>query len=231
MIAPPAAVSIRRLGPVTEVVLNRPERRNALSRAAILELAATFRELADANPGAVLLRGAQEFFCAGLDITDLDIANPPVDEWVAAHRAIADLDVPVVACLQGGAINAGAALALAADLIVAAESAYLQIMEASIGMVPTVNAAWLALRHSPAVALQLALPGRRTPAWELHRLGVVVQLAPDASALERARELAAQLAGYPDHAAARTKRILRAAHEHGTDFPSAAAAALAAGSA
>jgi 2-(1,2-epoxy-1,2-dihydrophenyl)acetyl-CoA isomerase len=226
---PPAAVSLRRRGSVAEVVLNRPERRNALSRKAIAELTAICRNLADGDMGAVLLRGEQDFFCAGLDTTEFDTAHPPIEDWIAAHCALAELDLPVVACLQGGAINAGAALALAADLIVAAESAYLQIMEASIGMVPTVNAAWLALRHPAAVALQLALPGQRTFAPELHRLGVVAQVAPDATALQQARELTARLALFPDRAAARTKRVLRAAREHRSDFPSAVAAASAAG--
>jgi 2-(1,2-epoxy-1,2-dihydrophenyl)acetyl-CoA isomerase len=229
--AAPAAVSVRRRGPVTEVVLNRPERRNALSGKAIAQLTGICRELADAEVGAVLLRGEQEFFCAGLDITEFDAAHPPLEDWISAHHALADLDVPVVACLQGGAINAGAALALAADLIVAAESAYLQIMEASIGMVPTVNAAWLATRYPASVGLQLALPGTRMFASDLHRLGVVAQVAPDATALQRARDLAARLAAFPGRAAARTKRVLRAAREHGTDFPSAVAAASTAGAA
>jgi enoyl-CoA hydratase/carnithine racemase len=94
-----------------------------------------------------------------------------------------------------------------------------------------VNAAWLATRYPASVGLQLALPGTRMFASDLHRLGVVAQVAPDATALQRARDLAARLAAFPGRAAARTKRVLRAAREHGTDFPSAVAAASTAGAA
>lgn len=223
------AVLLHRHGAVAEIVLNRPERRNALSGKAITELADAFRQLSGADVGAVLLRGAEGFFCSGLDRGEFDTAAPPLAVWLAAHQALADLDAPVVCCLLGGAINAGAALVIAADLVVAGETSYLQIMEASIGMVPTVNAAWLALHYPASVAMQLALTGRRMFAVELHRLGVAAQVCPDGEALAQARTLAGRLAAFPDRSAARTKAVLRAAREHRADFASAAAAARAAG--
>jgi enoyl-CoA hydratase/carnithine racemase len=227
----PGTVLLHRFRDVAEVSLNRPSRRNALSAEAIAELTGVLRNLAGTDVGAVLLRGEQDFFCAGLDRTELDTHAPPLDAWIAAHEALAELDAPVVACLLGGAINAGAALALAADLIVAGEGAYLQIMEAAIGMVPTVNAAWLGLRYPASVGLQLALSGRRFPGPELHRLGVAALVVPDGEALVQARELAARLAAFPERAGARTKRVLAAARASATDFSAAASAALAAGSA
>jgi enoyl-CoA hydratase/carnithine racemase len=225
----PGTVLLRRTGDVAEVSLNRPSRRNALSSEAIAELTGVLRSFAGTDVGAVLLRGEQDFFCAGLDRTEFDTHAAPLEGWIAAHEALAELDAPVVACLLGGAINAGAALVLAADLIVAGEGAYLQIMEAAIGMVPTVNAAWLALRYPASVGLQLALSGRRFPGPELHRLGVAAEVAPDGETLVRAREVAARLAAFPEGAGRRTKRVLAAARAGATDFCAAASAALAAG--
>lgn len=113
--------------------------------------------------------------------------------------------------------------------IVAGDTSYLQIMEAAIGMTPTVNAAWLAVRYPASVGLQLALSGHRFSGPDLYRLGVAMEEAPDSRALERARELASRLAAFPDGAAATTKRVLGAARDHGTHFDSAATAALTAG--
>lgn len=146
---------------VAEVVLNRPHRRNALDTGAIAELTELLRALAERDDvAAVLLRGAAGFFCSGLDIKEIDVAEPPLAAWIALHEALAALPVPVIAALAGGAINAGAALALASDLLVAGDTAYLQINEAAMGLAAPVNAAWLTLRHPPAVAAQLLLSCR-----------------------------------------------------------------------
>jgi enoyl-CoA hydratase/carnithine racemase len=213
---------------VAELVLHRPARRNALTTQAIHELAEAFETLARSDVRAVVLHGGA-FFCSGLDTEELATSGPPIEAWIAAHRALARLDAPIVACLAGGAINAGAALALAADLLVAGTASYLQIKEAALGMTPTVNAAWLALRHSAAVASQLALTCRRFSGPDLHRLGVAAEVVPDDEVVERGRSLAAELAAYPGGGAAGTKRVLRAVRSEGPRFDAAVEAALAAG--
>ncbi len=220
-----SSVSVERHGAVVEVELRRPERRNALTASSIAELTRIFRTLTSADVGAVLLHGG-DFFSAGLDLSELADGPPPIEEWLGAHRALAAIEAPVVACLLGGAINAGAALVLAADLVVAGENSYLQIKEAEMGMVPTVNAAWLAIRHSSEVGLQLALSCQRVHGPELRRMRVATEVVADDEALTHTRQLVDRLSRYPQAGAARTKGILSAARGARESFDTALDAAL-----
>ena len=142
-----------------EVVLNRPERRNAINGPLGEALAAAI-ERAGADDGiqAVLLRGADGAFCSGLDLKAFN-ADPPPDWmprfsaiWRAAHKAIFECKKPIVAALERFAINGGAALALSADLLVAGETAFLQVGEVRQGMAAPYNMAWLRLRHGENTA-------------------------------------------------------------------------------
>ena len=204
-----APVVVKRSGAVVEVVLNRPDRRNALSASSISALSDAFAGLAGSDAGAVLLRGEQGFFCSGLDLGEVDPSGSVVEAWTEVHCALDQVGLPLIACLEGGAINAGAALALACDLMVAGENSYLQVMEAAMGVTPPVNAAWLALRFPAAVGRQLALSCRRFTGPDLHRMGVALDVVGDDETLGHARRLAERIASYPASAAIRTKRILR----------------------
>lgn len=223
------SILLEREGAVAEVVLNRPARKNALSPEAMTALTDVLRDVADDSAvGAVLIRGADGFFSSGLDLKEISTGNPPTPLWIAAHTALAALDVPVVGALTGGAINAGAALALACDLLVVGEQSYLQVKEAEMGMTPPVNAAWLGMRYPASVGLQLALSCRRFPGPELHRLGIALDVVADDAVLDHARGLATTLAGFPNRGAARTKRALRDARgEPDRPFASVVEAALA----
>lgn len=200
-----------------EVVLNRPERRNAINGPLSEGLAAAIQR-ADAADGiqAILLRGADGAFCSGLDLKAFN-AEPPPDWmprfsaiWRATHKAIYECRKPVVAALERYAINGGAALALAADLLVAGETAFLQVGEVKQGMAAPYNMAWLRLRHSENTAAQLTLTGRRFPGSELASLGIAYAAVPDGDVVAAARQLVEELAAYPDGALARIKALLRA---------------------
>lgn len=200
-----------------EVVLNRAERRNAINGPLGECLAAAFRQV-DADDGvqAVLLRGAEGAFCSGLDLKAFNAEPPPSwlphfgTIWRGAHKAIYECRKPIVAALERYAINGGAALALAADLLVAGKTAFLQVGEVKMGMVAPYNMAWLRLRHSESVAAQLALTGRRFSGSELHQRGIAYAVTDDDDVVARASELAAELAGYPPAAAQRIKATFRA---------------------
>lgn len=202
-------VLVERRGPVVEVVLNRPTRRNALTAAVMSSLAGAFGELAGSEVDAVLLRGAGGFFCSGIDVGEVEPADVSMQAWSAVHDALAVIDAPIVAAVEGGAINAGAALVLGCDLIVAGQNAYLQIMEATMGLTAPMNAAWLALRYPPAVGTQLALSCRRFKGPDLLRMGIALDVVPDDDVLEHARQLAARIASYPASAGRSTKQVLR----------------------
>ena len=203
-------VAYERTGDVASVVLSRPEARNALTPESMDVLAELFSAIAaDRSIGAVVLSGAEGFFCSGLDLKHIDPNHPPTVKWMAVHEAIARLEVPLVTALVGGAINAGAALALASDLVIVGKSSFLQVKEAQMGTTPPVNAAWLAMRYPTSVGLQLALTCRRFSGNDLFRLGIALEVVADAEIEECARTLGTQLAAYPKRGAGRTKQALR----------------------
>jgi enoyl-CoA hydratase len=199
-----------------EVILNRPATRNAINGPLGIALAESFREVdADDAVNVVLFRGAQGAFCSGLDLKAFNAE--PAPDWLAdfqsiwrgAHKAIFDCRKPIVGALERYAINGGAALALAADLLIAGENAFLQVGEVQQGMAAPYNLAWLRLHHSQALANQIALIGRRFPGSELKSLGIATDTAADDQVLEAAAALAQQLADYPPGALARIKTGLR----------------------
>jgi enoyl-CoA hydratase/carnithine racemase len=204
-------------GTWAEVVLNRPERKNAITGPLGQALSDC---LAEANENdaiqVLLLRGEGGAFCSGLDLKFFN-ADPAPDWlgdfqqiWRAAHRALFDCKKPIVGALERYAINGGAALALACDLLVVGREAFLQVGEVQMGMAAPYNLAWLALRHPESVAAKLAMVGRRYSGDELVELGVATECVADEEVLERAQARCAELGGYPAGAGARIKTVMRA---------------------
>ena len=209
-------VRAERSGGVAVLTLNRPARRNALTEESVRELtAAVGAALDDPAVGALLLRGAGGCFCSGIDTGEADFADPGWSArfqgaWRTLHRTLAAADKPVVACLERAAVNAGAALALSADLLVAGRTAFLQIAEVERDMVARINLAWLVARYGSARALDLTLTARRATGDELYRLGIAYAAVDDAAVNTTALELAERLAGFPPTGVAETKRLIRA---------------------
>ena len=209
---------------VGEVMLNRPAVKNAIDGPLGVALADAVNE-ADARDDVrvLLLRGAGGAFCSGLDLKAFNAEPPP--EWLAefqhiwrgAHRALFQCRKPIIGALERYAINGGAALAVACDLLVAGEQAFLQVGEVRIGMAAPYNMAWLSLRHPEAVAARVALPGERLAGPELAALGLAHRVVPDEEVLAAARALAIELAAFPDGGLVRIKAGLRARLEHDAD--------------
>jgi enoyl-CoA hydratase len=199
-----------------ELVLNRPERRNAITGPLGEALTSALDRLSgDEGVRLVLLRGAGGAFCSGLDLGEFN-ADPAPDWlagfpaiWRGAHRALLEFDKPIVGALERYAINGGAALAIACDFLITGEKAFLQVGEAALGMAAPYNLAWLTLRHSEAVAARTALVGDRIAGPELCRLGLAQRAVPDDRVLAEARELCADLSAYPPDGLARIKAGLR----------------------
>ena len=212
------AVLLERHEGWAEIVLNRPGRRNAIDGPladGLLDAVSAVQ--ADDSIRAVLLRGAGGAFCSGLDLTAFN-ATPKPDwvagfgvQWRRVHVALASLRPVLLVALERYAINGGAALALAGDLCVCGEGAFLQVAEIRLGMSAPNNLAWLRLRHPESVAARLVLTGDRVGAAELLRLNVVTEVVPDAAVLDRCRERAAALAAFPAEGVARIKPAMRAA--------------------
>ena len=195
-----ADVLVERFGARADIVLNRPERRNAVTRSLASQLKAAIVEAAnDVEVRAIVLRGAGGCFCSGMDLKAAgdDLADEPRDAWTQVHAAIYECQTPIVVALERFAVNAGAALVLAADLTVAGEGAFLQVSEIAMGVAAPMNQAWLHLRHSPAVAGRVTLIGDRLPAAELLRLGLVTEVVDDERVVIRAQALADRIASHP----------------------------------
>jgi len=204
------------------IELYRPESLNAWTAELGRQLLAAVTEAADDEQvRAVLITGAGRAFSAGADVRDprellpdgtpdlstrlREIYNPVVLAVRAAPK-------PVVAAVQGAAAGLGASLALACDLIVAADDAYLLLAFVGIGVMPDAGATtFLAERVGLARATQLAMLGERLPAAQALDWGVVNAVHPAAELAEQAHALAARLAGGPTVALASIKRSLSAA--------------------
>lgn len=200
-----------------EVILNRPARKNALTGPLIVQLREAVESLsADDSIQLMLLRGAEGSFTSGHDLKELQMQPPP--DWAAnldklfraANIALFEFPKPIVGALERFAINAGAALALSCDILVAGESAFLQTGEIQQGAGLANNAAWLRLRVGEAVAARIAYYGDRVPAAELHRMGLATEVVPDADVVARAAAIAERIAGFPAGAPARIKAAVRA---------------------
>lgn len=196
---------VRRADHHAEIVLNRPHRRNALTERTVEALTSSLATLEDdSRVHAVLLRGAGATWSSGLDLKEVDVARfGPM--WQQLHRNLSRMSTPIVGALEGAAINAGAALALACDVVIAGRSAYAQIMEATLGMAAPVNTAWLLARHSPALGARLVLTAERITGERLVDLGLAHVCVDDPDVMAVSQEVVQRIASHPRGAAALVK--------------------------
>lgn len=211
-------VKVERHNGWAELIFNRPERKNAIDGPFAEDFLAALQDLnGDAQIRAIVLRGAGGAYCSGLDLKAFNAEPKP--DWVAGfharwhevHCALAESRKVLIGALERYAINGGAALALAPDLLVAGETAFLQVGEVQIGMGAPKNMAWLLLRFNEAIAARLTLLGDRVAGPELLRLGIATEVAPDDQVVARARALAERIAAFPSEGVSRIKSSMRAA--------------------
>ena len=209
-----------------EIVLNRPERRNSLIAPLASAVTDALESLgADSEVAVVILRGAQGYFCASIDLKALQADPPPPwretqgAELRRMHLAFYHFPKPVIGAFEGFGINAGAALALACDVLVAGEKAFLQIGELQQGAPIPMNAAWLKIKTSELTAARLAFCADRVPGPELVRLGLAAECVSDDQVVTRCRELAGRIAGCPPGASVTIKQSL--IDQRGIDDPEA----------
>ena len=216
------SVIVRRQDAVFDIVLNRPEIRNAVNREAIAALAAAVAEAAeDRATRVVLLRGAGSHFCAGGDITMFgELVGLSSEDREKALREIVgglhpllmrlrNMSKPVVAAVQGAAAGFGLSLVLAADLALAAEdtvftSGYIHLGTSPDGGMTMTLPRIVGLK----CAAELMLLGDRFDARRALELGLINRLVPPAALEAEAMALAIRLAHGPTHAYGRTKALL-----------------------
>jgi enoyl-CoA hydratase len=205
-------------GAIAELVLARPDARNAMTEAMGDEVAAAVAEI-DRDPlvRVLLVRGEGKAFCAGGDLGFLEQRLADTREgnmramglFYRRFLSVRGLRVPTIAVLHGAAMGAGLCFALGCDLRLAARSAPMGLNFVRLGLHPGMGATHLLpALVGPAVAADLLLTGRTIDGTEAARLGVVNEALDDEALLPRARELAAQIASAGPLAVARCKQSL-----------------------
>lgn len=208
---------------VAHLVLNRPQRRNALTGPLAQQFVDALDTVAaDDDVTVMVIRGAGGAFCSGLDLKEF--AKDPQPGWVksfastwrSAHCRLFESDRIIIGALERAAVNGGAALALACDFLVAGEHSFLQVGEIQQGMAAPMNMAWLRLRFDEALAARLVLLGDRVSGDELVRLGVAHRSVADDQVLAEVDELAMRLAEHDPAGVRRIKTSLRRTVVHMT---------------
>jgi methylglutaconyl-CoA hydratase len=213
-----ATILVTDEGAVRTITLNRPERRNAMTPQMQLELTAALEEAVTAGCRVVVLRGAGQAFCSGMDLSYLQAMN---GRSAAEHRADAErisrlfrtlyeLPIPTIAAVRGAAVAGGTGLATICDFTLAEPGAKFGYTEVRIGFVPALVSAFLALQIGDKRARDLLLTGRLFDAAEAHRLGLVNEVLPPDELEGRVETLAKTLAANSPASLAATKRLMAA---------------------
>ncbi len=214
-------VLVEREGEVSIVTLNAPEVLNAFSPDMALEIASTMTGEVAAGARALVVTGAGRGFCAGANLGGAGVGEGKTDVlgmmetyYKPLARAFADAPVPVVTAVNGVAAGAGASLALAGDIIVAAKSANFVFTFANLGLTPDVGGTWLVARAAGRVrALEMALLAGKMSAEKAERCNLVTEVVDDDLLMDRAREIAVKLAAMPTKSLALIKQQVRKALE------------------
>ena len=210
-------------GPVAVVTIDRPEVRNAIDRPTAEAISEAMDEVdARSDVRAVVLTGAGGFFSAGMDLKAFSATKErPITGGRGAFGIVEQPPrKPVVAAVEGKALGGGFEIALACDLIVAAEDAWVGLPEVRRGLIAAAGGVLRLPQRVPrAVAKRLVLTGEPIDAVEAQRIGLVSEVAPSGGALAAATALAASIAANAPMAVRGAKRIL----DESVDWPSSEA--------
>lgn len=165
---------------ISRIAIARPDRKNAFDASLIAELTAAVRRV-DRSARAVVLQSEGDTFCAGADIEWMrGMADYSLDDNIADSKALAgmfralyDLEMPLVARVQGAAIGGGAGLVAVADIAVASTEASFAFSETRLGILPAVVSPYVVRKIGPARATALFVTGSRIEAKRAHEIGLV----------------------------------------------------------
>lgn len=217
-----STLHIRNEGCTQTILLNRPEKRNALTHQLMEELTDALESVA-ADPlcRVVIVTGAGSAFCAGLDLEHLRAMAEKsgnqsfADEYLADARRIAtllrtlfNLPVPTIAAVNGPAIAGGMGIATMCDFTLAVPEAKFGYTEVRIGFIPAIVSAFLRTQIGDKRSRDLLLTGRLISAEEAHALGLVTRIVHEPELMPEARALASRLQRNSPAAMEATKRLL-----------------------
>ena len=205
-----------------KLTLNRPDRLNSFT----LEMHAEVRDAldkveADGSVRTLLLTGAGRGFCAGQDLSDravapgggaVDLGESVEKRYNPLIRTLTSLPMPVVCAVNGVAAGAGASIAFACDIVLAAKSAKFIMSFANIGLVPDSGSSWILPRLAgQARALGMALTGAPVTAEQAEDWGLIWKCIDDDRLSDEADALIARFAAAPTRGLAETKKLIRGA--------------------
>ena len=211
-------------GPIARITLNRPDRLNSFTAQMHEEVRDALANLGDAR--VVVLTGAGRGFCAGQDLNDravapgeaVDLGETVQACWNPLIRALTSLPQPVIARVNGVAAGAGANVAIACDIVVAAKSAKFIQSFSAIGLIPDSGGTW----HLPrlvgqARALGLALTGEPLPAEKAAEWGLIWKAVEDDALDAEVDAIAHKLAALPPLGLAAIKEMIRSSWQYSLD--------------
>lgn len=212
---------------VARLVLNRPERKNAINGAMHVELRGALKTIAGGDVRVVVLSGAGGAFCAGQDLAEraamlvegeVDLARSLQENYNPLLRALSALPMPVIASVSGVAAGAGAALALAADIVLAARSARFQLAFARVALGPDSGVSWTLPRLiGNARAMGMALTADMIDAVRAESWGLIWQAVEDAALENETEALVQRLLQGPQNALRAIKRRMRESADESFD--------------
>lgn len=208
-------ITLETANDIAVVTLNRPDKYNALTAQMRAELTHAVKAAGE-SARVVVLTGAGKAFCSGQDLGDrasaanLDLERTLRDEYTPLLRAIFDCPVPTISAVNGPAAGAGANIALAADVVIAAESAYFLQAFTKIGLIPDAGGTYFLPRQmGTAKAMGAALFADKISARQADDWGMIWEAVADDSFAETWKARAAHLAQGPTAAYAAAKQAIR----------------------
>ena len=202
------------------LTLNRPDRLNSFTAEMHEEMQAALTKIeTDSSIRALLLTGAGRGFCAGQDLNDrsvspgseaVDLGEACKTYWNPMVRRLSEMNIPVVCAVNGVAAGAGANVALACDIVMAAKSAKFIQSFANIGLIPDSGGSWVLPRLiGQARALAITLTGEPVKAEKAESWGMIYKAVEDEDLMSEAMKLTARLAKGPTRGLAETKKRIR----------------------
>jgi enoyl-CoA hydratase/carnithine racemase len=197
------------------VTLNRPEKKNAINTQMWIDLRDTFtRAAADDEVVCVLLRGAGDNFCSGVDLASFgDVGEGEEHPFESAARAVVEFDKPIVAAAQGVAIGGGATVLFHADIVYVGQSLRMRLPFASLALVPEWGSSYMLQANIGAQrAAELFYTAEWVDADKALSLGIAADALPDNDLFEHALAKAQEIAQWPVTSLREIKRSLRMHH-------------------
>ena len=209
-------IQFEKIGAIGKITLNRPDKYNAFVRGMALELQKKLDECrSDETIRCIIISGSGKAFCAGQDLKEASDPNgPTIEEIVRQHfnpviRKIREIDIPVIAAVNGVAAGAGANVALACDIVVAAKSASFIQAFSKIGLIPDSGGTYFLPRLiGIQKAAALMMTGEAVSAEKAETLGMIYAVYEDSEFETSAMKLADTISSMPTKGLGYTKKLL-----------------------